>query len=153
MKQNIIQVCEISVSYKPTTVNAQVIKTSLDAYTILFELYPADTIALQERTMALYLNRANKIIGAYPLSVGGITGAVVDIRLLFSVALKIAAVNIILAHNHPSGSAKPSKADVEITRKCREAGKLLDIEIVDHIILTPHAGAFYSFADEGMLCC
>lgn len=151
MKQNINQVCEIAVSYIPTIVNSQVIKTSLDAYKIFFDLFPTETIALQERSMALYLNRSNKVLGVYPLAVGGITETVIDVRILFAVALKIAAVNIVLAHNHPSGSLKPSKADIAITQRCREAGKLLDINVIDHIILTPTEGSYYSFADEGIL--
>jgi DNA repair protein RadC len=151
MKQQTNQVNEISVIYKPTSVKSSPIKTSLDAYKIFFDLYPVDTIALQERSMALYLNRANKVLGIYPMSIGGITGTVVDPRLLFSVALKVASVNVILAHNHPSGSLKPSKADIDITQRCREAGKLLDINLIDHIILTPDEGSYYSFADDGIL--
>lgn len=151
MKQHTNQVNEISVSYKPTTVNSQPIKTSLDAYKIFFDLYPAETIALQERSMALYLNRSNKVIGVYSLAVGGITETVIDVRLLFSVALKVAAVNIVLAHNHPSGSLKPSKADIALTQRCKEAGKLFDINVIDHIILTSTEGSYYSFADDGIL--
>ena len=105
---------------------------------------------LVEEFNVLFLNRANYVKGIFRLSRGGITGTVADPRILFATALKGLAVGIIVAHNHPSGSTKPSSQDIELTRRLKEGGKLLDIQLIDHIILTPQSG-FYSFADEGLL--
>ena len=104
---------------------------------------------LQETFNVMLLNRANEVLGIYRLSKGSVSGTLVDPKLVFSVALKGLASVIILAHNHPSGTLKPSSADIELTRKLVEGGKLLDIQIVDHIIVTRHG--YYSFADEGMI--
>ena len=99
----------------------------------------------------MYLNRANRVIGIFPVSTGGITGTVADIRLILSVALKCAATGIIISHNHPSGSLKPSRIDKELTIKLKEAGCIMDIVLQDHIIVVPEEGKYYSFADEGEL--
>jgi len=82
------------------------------------------------------------------LSKGGITGTIADVRLILSVALKTLASGLILAHNHPSGNLKPSEADKQITSKIRQAAKLLDIELLDHIIISSEG--YYSFTDDGI---
>jgi DNA repair protein RadC len=143
------EVAEISVSYTPAVANKPIITTSLDAYNVLKEYFPPDTIELQERFVVLYLNRRNKAFGAFLVSLGGLTSTIADVRLILSVALKIAATSIILAHNHPSGSLKPSVADEELTQKISEAGKFMDIKVMDHIIMTSEQ--YLSFADEGLL--
>ena len=143
------KVAEIQVSYHPAISNKPVITSSLDAFAELIEIFPQETLALQERFVAMYLNRSNRVLGVYELSVGGITGTVVDIRLLLSVALKIAATSIILCHNHPSGSLKPSAQDKDITRKIMMACGLFDIKVVDHLIVTPDR-KFLSMAEEGV---
>jgi DNA repair protein RadC len=97
----------------------------------------------------LFLNRANKINHFEIISEGGITGTVADPRIILRKALEEDAVNIILCHNHPSGSLKPSRADEELTRKIKEAARLLDIAVLDHIIVSENG--YYSFADEGIL--
>jgi DNA repair protein RadC len=97
----------------------------------------------------LFLNRANKINHFEIISEGGITGTVADPRIILRKALEEDAVNIILCHNHPSGSLKPSRADEELTRKIKEAARLLDIAVLDHIIVSEDG--YYSFADEGLL--
>ncbi len=89
------------------------------------------------------------MIVSYQLSKGGITGTIADVRLILSVALKTLATGLILAHNHPSGNLKPSEADKKITNKIRQAAKLLDIELMDHIIISNEG--YYSFMDEGVL--
>ena len=142
-------VSEIQISYHPTKRKEVVISSSADAYEELKEWFPEDTISLQERFVVLYLNRANKVLGAFLASSGGITGTVADPRLIMSVALKTAAVGIVLAHNHPSGNLKPSRADELITRRIQESGNLLDIQLVDHIILS--SNSYLSLADEGLL--
>jgi DNA repair protein RadC len=97
----------------------------------------------------IYLNRAGKIKHFEILSQGGITGTIADPRLIFKKALEEEAVSIILCHNHPSGSLRPSRADEELTIKIREGSKYLDIKLLDHIIVGDEG--YFSFADEGML--
>ncbi|TMI66087.1 MAG: JAB domain-containing protein [Bacteroidetes bacterium] len=97
----------------------------------------------------LFLNRANKINHFEIISEGGITGTVADPRIILKKALEEDAVNIVLAHNHPSGSLKPSRADEELTHKIKEAAKYFDIKVLDHIIISDLG--YYSFADEGLL--
>ncbi len=97
----------------------------------------------------MFLNRANKVNHFEIVSTGGITGTVADPRVILRKALEQDAVNIILCHNHPSGSLKPSKADEQLTAKIKEAARFLDIAVVDHIIVSEDG--YYSFADEGLL--
>ncbi len=97
----------------------------------------------------LYLNRANKIKHSEVISEGGITGTVADPRVILKKALENDAVSIILCHNHPSGSLKPSRADEELTKKIAEAASYFDIKVLDHIIVSEEG--YYSFADEGLL--
>jgi DNA repair protein RadC len=104
---------------------------------------------LREVFAVLFLNRANKINHFEIVSEGGITGTVADPRIILKKALEQDAVSLILCHNHPSGSLKPSKADEELTKKIKEAAHYFDIKILDHVIVS-EAG-YYSFADEGIL--
>jgi len=97
----------------------------------------------------VFLNRANKINHFEIVSEGGITGTVADPRIILKKALEEDAVSIILCHNHPSGSLKPSRADEELTLKIKEAAKYFDIKVLDHMIVS-EAG-YFSFADEGLL--
>ena len=97
----------------------------------------------------LFLNRANKINHFQVISEGGITGTVADPRIILKRALEEDAVSLILCHNHPSGSLKPSRADEELTQKIKEAAKYFDIKILDHLIVSEDG--YYSFADEGLL--
>lgn len=96
------------------------------------------------------MNRSNAVLGILSVSKGGISGTVTDVRLIFQGALKTNASGIIVAHNHPSGNALPSDSDKKITQKIKEAGNLLDIQLLDHIIILPVEG-YYSFADEGTI--
>ncbi len=102
-----------------------------------------------EEFWIIYLNNANKIISKSQLSKGGITGTVVDVRLVFKTALALGAVAIILTHNHPSGTLTPSESDKQITRKLKTGGEQLDIKILDHIIITETQ--YFSFSDAGIL--
>lgn len=97
----------------------------------------------------MFLNRANKINHFQIISEGGITGTVADPRLILKRALEENAVSLILCHNHPSGSLRPSKADEDLTFKIREAAKYFDIKVIDHLIVSEDG--YYSFADEGLL--
>ena len=106
-------------------------------------------IELLEQCKLVLLNNAHRVLGLIDLSSGGITGTVVDPRLVFTTALKLNATKLVLAHNHPSGNLNPSENDKTITQKLKAAGSLLDIDILDHIIITSEG--FLSFADEGLL--
>jgi len=150
MKQTKDKVAEIQISYLPAISSKPIITSAQGAYDQLTAFFPAETICLQERFVAMYLNRANRVLGVYELSKGGMTGTVVDIRLLLSVALKIAATGIILCHNHPSGNLQPSNSDRDITNKIREACKLFDIKVLDHLLITADR-KYYSMMDEGVL--
>ena len=99
--------------------------------------------------MVAFLNRSNKIIHIETISEGGITATVVDTRIILKKALEQNAVNLVLCHNHPSGSLKPSKADEQLTQKIKQAALLLDIGVIDHVIVSEDG--YYSFAGEGLL--
>ena len=144
------QVAEITISYKPTISHMPIIITSFDAFLELKEFFTDDLISLQEQFVVMYLNQANKVLGIYKLSSGGITGTVADTRLILATALKAAACAIIICHNHPSCNLKPSNSDIEITKKIKEAAKIMDIRLLDHLIITPD-NKFLSFTDEGLI--
>jgi len=153
MEQLTQTVSEISVVYhnKQKTSERPVINTSMDAHKVLLTGFNPDTIAYQEEFVCAYLNRGNQVLGLYKVGIGGITGVVADPRMVLAVALKIAAVSIVVAHNHPSGNLRPSKADEDLTFKLKEGGRLLDVKLLDHLIVAPDTGTYFSFADEGSL--
>jgi len=143
---------EVKLSYikehQVSEVNNTKIKSSKGSADLLRTIW-ADDLDMIERFYVLYLNNANQVQSVSLLSMGGITGTVVDTRILFATALNCLATSIIIAHNHPSGNLKPSQADIQLTRKIKEGGQLLDITLLDHIILSEDS--YYSFCDEGML--
>lgn len=145
------QAAEIEVSYRPAIAEKPEITSCLDAYNVIKDFFPPGSIALKEQMVVLYLNRANRVIGAYKVSDGGITCTLADLRLIFGVGLKTVATSFIVGHNHPSGNMKPSGADIALTKKLKEAGAMLDITLLDHIILSPEEGKYYSLADAGLL--
>ena len=102
-----------------------------------------------EEFWILLLNRANQVIKKERISSGGVTGTVVDPKIVFKTALEHLACGIVLAHNHPSGNLKASQEDLALTQKLKDAGNLLDIRLLDHLIITN--GGFLSFSDEGIL--
>jgi len=104
---------------------------------------------LHEEFWIIFLNNANKIQLKSQMSKGGITGTLVDTRLIFKQALELAATGLILCHNHPSGTLKPSTSDINLTNKIKKGGEVLDIKVLDHLIITEKE--YYSFADEGIL--
>lgn len=120
------------------------ITTSRDAFNLLSP-YFADL--LHEEFWVLMLNKANKVINKNLISKGGQAGTVVDPKIIFKAALEHNAASILLAHNHPSGNLKPSQADLDLTKKLKAAGKLLDITVLDHLIFA--GNSYMSFADEG----
>ncbi len=120
------------------------IKSSTDVVKII---RPALRDLNREEFWVLFLNQANKVVAQECVSQGGISGTVVDSRIIFNKALQHNVSALILAHNHPSGNNRPSDADIHITRKTVKAGKLLDIRVLDHIIIA--GDSYFSFADEG----
>ena len=127
------------------------IKCSSDVAQTLKELYQAENFDLniREYFVALYLNRSNYTIGYEVISIGGTSGTVADPRFILRPALDLNASSIILCHNHPSGALKPSQADTRLTKKIQKAVGYIDVQVIDHIILTEES--YYSFADEGLL--
>lgn len=152
MEQNqLFNVAEVKVSYNPkfkASERPQINEAKL-AYKILLQQWDKDRIELLEEFKVILLNRNNRVLGIINLSSGGLTGTIVDPKILFSVALKSCASSLILAHNHPSGNLKPSQADIDITRKLVTSGKMLEIGVIDHLIIT--TDGYYSFADEGLM--
>ncbi|MCR9228343.1 MAG: JAB domain-containing protein [Flavobacteriaceae bacterium] len=146
------QVNEISIRYKeriPAPFWKQ-IKCSKDAAELLFQTWNKDTITVHESFKIVLLNNSNKVKGVYQISQGGITGTLVDLRILFAVVLKTLSVGILLAHNHPSGKLEASQRDRDITKKIKLAAQLFDVKVLDHIIMAP-SGEYFSFADRGVL--
>ncbi|MFK7049121.1 hypothetical protein FLACOL_00925 [Flavobacterium columnare] len=122
------------------------ITTSSQVY---FLMHPLIGELPHEEFWVLFLNNSNKLIYKTQISKGGITGTIVDTRLVYKLAFDYFATGIILIHNHPSGKLKPSDADIQLTKKLIEAGKHLDILVLDHLIITEKA--YFSFADENLL--
>lgn len=142
-------ISEITVSYRSSKIARKTIKCSSDAYDLLKQSWNENTIELFEEFKIILLNRANNVLGIYQVSSGGVSGTIADAKLIFSVALKAMASGIILSHNHPSGQLKPSEADKKLTKTLVEAGRFLQIDVLDHVILT--SSGYYSLADEGQL--
>jgi DNA repair protein RadC len=144
-------VAEVELIYKSKVrpSDRPLVTSSKSCYQLLLQTWDENKIDFVEQFKVLLLNRSNRVLGILELSQGGITGTVADVRLVMAAALKANAVAIILSHNHPSGNLKPSKADEDLTRKMKTAGMYLDIQVLDHIIVTSEG--YYSFADEGVL--
>jgi DNA repair protein RadC len=150
-KQN-MKVPEIKISYKMDKVKPSElykVTSSQNGYDALRQIFDADTFGWTEEAIVLCLNRANKVVGFYKLSSGGVAGTIMDPKVVFTVALNCGASSIILSHNHPSGNLQPSQEDKNVTEKIKAGGKLLDITLLDHIIVTEEG--YFSFADEGLL--
>lgn len=126
------------------------ITSAADAEAIFRANWSGD-IELLEEFNVLFLTKANQVKGLFRVSRGGTCGTVVDPKIVFAAALKSMAASLILAHNHPSGNLQPSQSDIKLTRQLHEAGKLLDLPVLDHLILAPYIG-YYSFADACALC-
>ena len=125
------------------------ITQSADCATVARKIFDADSLEWVESFVVIALNRANKVLGFYKVSQGGITGTIADPRVILQFALLSNATSLILVHNHPSGNLKPSRQDEELTNKIKIAASYFDIKVLDHIILTSEA--YTSFADEGLL--
>lgn len=145
------KVAEIELTYRSKTraSSRPQIRSSDDAYQILKANW-SDQVELVEEFNILLLDRSNRVMGMYHASKGGVSGTVVDLKIVFAAAITGRASGLILAHNHPSGNLQPSHADIDLTRRFKDAGNIMDIPILDHIIVTPEDG-YYSFADECLL--
>lgn len=138
---------EIQISYSP--VHQTKIKSSMDIYNYLKTVWDSENMKIFEEFKVIYLNQSNKVLGVRTISQGGIASTVVDLRIILSIALKTLATGIILSHNHPSGNLVPSHPDKLLTKKIKKACELLDIQLLDHVIMT--TDAYFSFADTGEL--
>ncbi len=139
---------EISVCYRPSFKASQrpQVTSASSAYELFLNSWDLGKIGFLEEFKVLLLNRANRVLGLFTVSQGGISGTVADPKVIFATALKCGSSSLILAHNHPSAGLKPSQED---TRNLAQGAKLLDIQILDHLIVTEEA--YFSFADESLL--
>ncbi|MEO2062151.1 MULTISPECIES: JAB domain-containing protein [Christiangramia] len=146
------KVNEISIRYreKLSMKEAPKITSSQSASDLFYQNWDIDQLYLQESFKVMLLNNANRVKGIFEVSKGGITGTLVDVRIIFGVALKSMTTAMILAHNHPSGTLKPSMPDRTLTVKIQKAAEFLDIKLLDHLIISPYS-EYFSFADEGIL--
>ena len=144
-----MEVAEIKVSYSNTNLERIKVTNSQILYDLVLKQWNLDIIELQEEVKIVLLNRAQIVLGIYEMSKGGVSGTVVDIRIILGIALKCNASSIVIIHNHPSGSLVPSEPDKTITKKLKEACSLLDLNLLDHLIVT--TGGYYSFNDNGIL--
>jgi len=139
---------ELRAKKTPTNFEKVKIVSSKDAFKVISQFY-FDDIDIFESFFILCLNRNNQTIAYAKISQGGVSGTVVDIKLIAKYAIDCLASSVILAHNHPSGNLKPSPEDIKITERAREALKILDIQVLEHVILT--SDGYYSFGDEGII--
>lgn len=144
------KVAEVKLTYKTKQSISTLpkIENSRDIRDVLSRMWSEDMDFVESFNLLL-LNRGLRVLGFFHLSKGGTASTIVDVRLVFSAAILANATSIVLAHNHPSGNVFPSKPDIDLTKKIVEGSKLLDIQVLDHIIMSSED--YYSFADEGML--
>lgn len=142
---------EITLSYKKRKTKFGTARCPMESEQVARDIFKQSKVQmeLKEYFFIIFLNHSNEVIGYNKLSEGGITGTVADVRLIFATALKCLASGVILVHNHPSGNMNPSMADQKLTEQIKHAGRLLDILLLDHLILTTKD--YYSFEDEGLL--
>lgn len=140
---------EVQLSYKSKIKASDRVKlsSSKDAANALRNIFDPNTIEHKESAVILLLNRQNQILGWAQISTGGLSASIIDPKIVFQFALNANATAIILSHNHPSGNLQPSKSDIDLTKKIKEGGKILEIDILDHIILTQDS--YYSISDNG----
>jgi len=151
MRRIYSKVSEIEVYYRRQVEYHEMVKVSSsdDAANYFRINWKVGKIDHVESFMVIYLNRSNRIMGWSRISLGGMSGTVVDAKVIFGIALKASASSFIMAHNHPSGNLEPSEQDLELTKRIVKAGKFLELQLLDHIILTSEA--YFSFADDGLI--
>lgn len=133
---------------KGEELNCKITK-SKDAADLFRKVWDNDTLPINETVMVIFLNRQNNTIGWFKVSQGGLNGSVVDVRLILATALNCLASGIIMCHNHPSSNLNPSDADITVTKKLKQAAEIMDIQLLDHIILTEES--YFSLADNGLM--
>lgn len=150
-QKELFNVAEVQLSYKPhfKAQERPQITTSRQAYDLLLANWDMELINFIEQAKMILLNRDNRVLGIINLSTGGGGSTVMDMRVIFVTALKATATSIIVAHNHPSGNLRPSSEDIRITEKLKQAGKLLEIEVHDHLIVSENG--YFSMAEEIMM--
>lgn len=146
---NYIQRLGLTVLKEDNPYKSEKIQASAHTADLIKRIHSVIGNDVQEFFYVLFLNRSQKLVAYSLLSMGGITGTVADIRLIMTTALLSGALNLVIAHNHPSGSLIPSKADLDITAKVKNACTLLELNLLDHVIISDEG--YYSFADEGTL--
>lgn len=148
---NSFNACEVKLTYsnKVKAADRVKIRMSKDTYDFLQKVYDPNTMDHHESFKVLLLNRAGEVLGVYSISEGGITGTIVDIRLIMQSAILANASAIILSHNHPSGNLCSSIEDNDMTLRIKKACEVMGISLLDHLILT--TAGYYSYADEGMI--
>lgn len=152
MKTQQTNISEVQLVYR-TKVKASErlqVKCSKDAFNIFMESWDPDSIEHIEEFKLMLMTRSNKVLGIASISKGGISGTVTDVRIILQYAIKAIASGMIICHNHPSGNVQPSESDLKITRKIKESGNVMDIQLLDHLIIIPE-GKYYSMADEGII--
>lgn len=140
---------EVSVRIKNKGAEKHQITCSSDIYKLSQLMFNQGTIEWTEEAIIMCMNRNNELIGFKCISSGGMAGTVIDPKVVFTIALQCSAHSVILMHNHPSGSLKTSSADDTVTHKLVEAGRMLEIQVLDHIIVTTEG--YYSYADQGRI--
>ncbi|MNW96100.1 hypothetical protein D3C86_255270 [compost metagenome] len=150
-QKEIFRVAEVQLSYKPhfRAQERPQISTSEQAYKVLIDNWDMNLINYIEQAKMILLNRNNRVLGIVNLSTGGSASTVMDSRILFTIALKATATSIIICHNHPSGNLRPSSEDIRITEKIKQAGKLLEIEVHDHLIISENS--YFSMAEKAYM--
>ena len=148
---NLFEVNEVKLSYrtKQKASERPKISNSRTTYELLLKCFDSDTIELKESFKVMLLNHGNKVLGVMNVSDGGISGCIVDARLIMQCAILSNSTRIVLAHNHPSGNLIPSAQDSYITNQVKKACEIMDIELLDHLIITPYN--YYSFGDNHKL--
>jgi len=141
---------EITLKLKKSETLKCKIRNSSDCAEVFNSIWDVDSLEIYESMICIFLNRANNTIGWYKVSQGGMSGTVVDMKLILSTALKCLASGIIIAHNHPSGNTQPSDADIQITQKLKQACGIMEISFLDHLIITENNG-YYSMADNNII--
>ena len=153
LQNEILTVCDVKISYQPKVKSCKrpVMKTPSDIYRMLIdnEVFPSDTIEYKEYFKVILFNTANRVLGVTNISEGSTTQVSVDVKHIMQAAILSNATGLVLVHNHPSGNCKPSCSDDFITKNIKEACKLMNILLLDHLIICPEN--YYSYADEGKI--
>ena len=153
VEKEILKACDVEISYRPKIkmIDRPQLKSSVDIYMFLMEneIFNPDTIEYKEYFKVILFNRSNRVLGILHLSEGGIDHTVVDIQQVMQGIILANSVIVAIAHNHPSSNCKPSREDDSITMMIKNACKLFNILLIEHLIISPYS--FYSYADEGKL--